>query len=276
MQIPMDTGRSGERSGLDSRLHYTDPLPDALLRRVSPHLTAPIALQEQLARTARLHARRRDQPALAAALRRLARWQALRLRQTYADLAAQPRYAAAIRFFENDLYGGGDFEARDADLARVVPMMVRMLPARVIHTVAEAVELNALSHELDAALIEHLSHPDADIDVAAYCRAYRTTDRRRDRERQIQLIGSVGSALDVHVRKPLVRSALVMMRKPAHLSGFGALHQFLERGFGAFRGMHGAEAFLAIITERESALMERIFAGDAAPFENPAVTGSGS
>ncbi len=40
---------------------------------------------------------------------------------TYADLAAQPRYADAIAFFLSDLYGGADFAQRDADLARVVP-----------------------------------------------------------------------------------------------------------------------------------------------------------
>ena len=68
---------------------------------------------------------------------------------TYADLAAQPRYADAIAFFLSDLYGGADFAQRDADLARVVPVMTRMLPGRVIATIGEATELNVLSQELD-------------------------------------------------------------------------------------------------------------------------------
>ena len=62
---------------------------------------------------------------LAGALDRLADWQARRLRMTYADLAADPRYSAAIEFFQNDLYGAADFSRRDADLARVVPVMVQ-------------------------------------------------------------------------------------------------------------------------------------------------------
>ncbi|MEP7205485.1 MAG: hypothetical protein ABI920_00995 [Casimicrobiaceae bacterium] len=236
---------------------------------MSSHDSAQAFLQENLARTAGLHAARRADPTLAASLHRLARWQAVRLRQTYPDLAGEPRYAAAIRFFENDLYGGGDFEDRDSDLARVVPVMSRMLPDKVIFTVAQAVELNVLSHELDAHLLECLPDPGAPFDVASYCSAYRAMARRDERVRQIGLIGAVGAALDSHVRKPLVRTALAMMRRPAHLAGFGALHDFLERGFRAFRDMHGAQAFLAIVTSREAALMDRIFAGDAAPFTDP-------
>ena len=206
---------------------------------------------------------------MAGALQRLAKWQSLRLRHTYADLAAQPRYTQAITFFENDLYGSGDFTKRDADLARVVPIMVRMLPERVIATVAEAVELNGLSHDLDTELLTRLPRLDAPIAVPQYCDAYRAMGGRELRERQIRLIGDLGAALDQHVRRPLVRSALLMMRKPAHVAGFGALHDFLERGFAGFRAMHGAEAFMRTVVDRETALMERIFRGDPAPFPDP-------
>lgn len=218
---------------------------------------------------ARQHDERRANPIVAGALQRLAKWQALRLRNTYADLAAEPRYAKAITFFENDLYGSGDFTQRDTDLARVVPIMVRMLPERVIATVAEAVELNALSHDLDTELLMHLPRLDAPITVAQYCAAYRGMDKRDMRERQIRLIGDLGAALDQHVKKPLIRSALLMMRKPAHVAGFGALHDFLERGFAGFRAMHGAELFMRTVVDRETALMQRIFRGDPAPFPDP-------
>jgi len=231
------------------------------------HHAAHGALEEQLGRVARLNAQRAENPILGGALEHLARWQARRLRATYADLALQPRYVAAIRFFENDLYGNADFARRDADLARVVPIMVRMLPERVIDTIARAVELNALSHELDAALLAHL--PRTEFTVAEYCAAYRVLDRREHRERQITLIAEVGAALDEHVQRPLVRGALAMMRKPAHLAGFGVLHDFLDRGFTAFREMHGAQEFLATVVSREMALLERILAGDCAPFDDP-------
>jgi hypothetical protein len=67
----------------------------------------------------------------------------------------------------------------------------------------------------------------------------------------------------------LIHSALVLMRRPARLAGLSVLHDFLERGFVAFRKMHGATEFLATIDRRERELMEVIFAGATAPFPEP-------
>jgi hypothetical protein len=229
---------------------------------------AQTELIRQLQRARALHEERGASPALAAALDRLAHWQSRRLNATYADLARDPRYAAAIAFFGRDLYGPGDFSRRDADLARVVPLMSKVLPEGVLATIAGAMELSVLSHELDRSLLKRLD-PALPLSVTSYCEAYRELDERRSRERQIALIVSVGHALDRYVGKPLVRSALAAMRQPARLAGFGALQDFLERGFAAFGRMHGADDFLATIETRETALMNAIFAGDRAPFPEP-------
>ena len=234
-------------------------------RPLSP---AQAELTNALARVLRLHAMRSADPALADALDRLSAWQARRLRNTYADLADDPRYVGAIEFFQNDLYGG-DFAQRDADLARVVPVMGRLLPQSVIFTVARAVELNALAHELDCALIVHLPDVAATIAVPDYCRAYRATGEPTLRARQIALIGEVGNALDKFVRKPMIHTALAIMRKPAHAAGLGALQDFLERGVDAFRRMKGAREFLATVDARERRINDAIFAGDDAPFAAP-------
>jgi hypothetical protein len=233
------------------------------------HASAQHLLVRELERVGRLHAERRANPILAGALERLSAWQALRLARTYADLASQPRYTAAITFFQSDLYGNADYAQRDADLGRVVPVMAKMLPASVIATIAQAMELNALSHELDRALLARLPRADGHFSVAEYCKAYRRTGNRPARERQIRLIGEIGSALDGYVTKPLIRGALSMMRRPARLAGLGQLHDFLERGFNAFRRMGGAAEFLATVCEREAALMNAMLAGETAPFPDP-------
>jgi hypothetical protein len=225
-------------------------------------------LVHQLQRARALHEERAASPALAAALDRLAHWQSRRLNAAYADLARDPRYAAAIAFFGADLYGPGDFSRRDADLARVVPLMGRVLPEGVLATVAGAMELSVLSHELDRRLLERLD-PAGPLSVTAYCDAYRGLGDRRPRERQIALIVAVGTALDRYVGKPLVRSALAAMRRPARLAGLGALQDLLERGFAAFRRMHGAGEFLAVVEARETAMMNAIFGGVRAPFPEP-------
>jgi hypothetical protein len=149
--------------------------------------------------------------------------------RTYQDLAAQPRYSDAIAFFLSDLYGATDFAQRDSDLARVVPIMTRMLPGRVLTTIAEATELNALSQELDQALLSRLPRADGVFTVAEYCVAYRWLPERATRERQIGLIKTIGTGLDDYVKRPLIQSALTMMRQPARMAGLSALHDFLER-----------------------------------------------
>jgi hypothetical protein len=60
-----------------------------------------------------------------------------------------------------------------------------------------------------------------------------------------------------------------MMRQPARLAGLSALHDFLERGFLAFRKMGGATDFLATIDAREKALLESLLEGETTPFPDP-------
>ena len=231
---------------------------------------AAARLVRELSRVRLHHDARAADPALHRALAHLGAWQSRRLRATYADLERMPRYAAAMRFFETDLYGGGDFAKRDADLLRVVPAMKRLLPEQTIETVVVAVELNALSQDLDLALVEALEPRPLAFDVAGYCAAYRSAGRFDARRRQIALIGEVGIALDRFVRRPMIRGALTLMRKPARLAGLAALQDFLERGFAAFERMGGAAEFLATIQSRETKLHESIAAGDDAPFPEPA------
>ena len=230
---------------------------------------ASTSLTRELARMMRLHEACHADPSLAKALQRLGEWQSRRLRDTYADLAVDPRYTAAIAFFQNDLYGGADFSRRDADLARVVPKMIRLVPGKVISTVAHAIELSALSHELDRSLLTHLPRPDAVFSVAEYCRAYREANEYPLRQHQRALIREVGVALDRYVRTPMIGAALTMMRQPARLAGFSALQDFLERGFTAFRRMNGAAQFLNIIETRETELHDAIAAGADDPFPDP-------
>src|SRR5450432_1607249 len=225
-------------------------------------------LMAELERARRMHDERAASQQLAAGLDRIAEFQAGRLDATYRDLARDPRYQDAIAFFRTDLYGPGDFSRRDADLERVVPMMRRMLPAGVIATVTMAIQLSALSQELDRALLAKLG-VDVPLTVASYSIAYRACANRGVRVQQIALIGSVGRALDRYVRTPLLRRTLAVMRVPARAAGLKTLQRFLERGVSGFASMRGATEFLETIASRETALMDAIFAGNDAPFPDP-------
>lgn len=198
---------------------------------------------------------------------RLKEWQAARLAQTYADLLASERYCAAAEFFLSDLYGPKDFRTRDEELARVVPVMVRMLPARALATLLEAVRMDTLSESLDTDMVLALRRGGrmTTIDWPAYIAAYRRCGRRKDRELQIALVDKIGKTLDRLTRMPLISISLKLMHGPAHLAGLGALHDFLHGGFEAFSFMKGADEFLAIVTERETALMQELFADPDPP-----------
>jgi hypothetical protein len=199
-----------------------------------------------------------------ARLAELKAWQAQRLARTYADLVIQPRYAAATRFFLEDLYGPKDFSARDGELLRIVPVMERLLPDSAVETASLAIELEALSERLDHALAQAL--PPGPLDEAGYAQAYRLCSSREERMRQVELVGQVGLRLDALVRKPLIAGTLRLMRKPAHMAGLGDLQDFLESGFAAFRTMNGSDEFLAEFRARETEILNRLFSGAARIF----------
>lgn len=204
-------------------------------------------------------ARRASVDGLGTAVLAVKQFQHLRFQASYADLLAQPRYARAARFFLDDLYGPMDFTQRDAQFARVVPALVRMLPADLVSTVAALGALHALSEALDTAMAAVVGP--LPISAAAYGAAWRTVGQPAERERQIGLMLSVGAALDRYTRNRLLRHSLRVMRGPAQAAGLGALQSFLETGFDTFGEMRGAEVFLATIASRERALAAHLFAG---------------
>ena len=206
-----------------------------------------------------------DSPSSRARLAELQKWQSRRLLRSHADLRASPRYRAAVEFFFNELYSGGDPRARDRDLQRVHHVMERLLPGEALRALMLAIELEIISQELDADVVSGL--PAGPITVASYAEGYRSAGRRPDRERQIELLGLIGGYLDHVVHKPIVRALVRLARGPAHAAGFGSLQEFLERGLDAFEAMHGAGEFLSTIRERELRAMQRVFAGTPDPFE---------
>lgn len=199
----------------------------------------------------------------------LRRWQAARLAAGFADLLAAPRTRPAAEFFLSDLYGDHDFSDRDRDVARVVPLMQRLLPPALLETLADAIALGALSHAFDLRMAEALEAEGGatvEIDPVRYARAYRQVGCPRLRRHQIALIVRVGQRLDRAVHKQGVERLLRLSRLPARAAGLGELQGFLERGFAAFRRLDGAADFLRIVAEREQEVSRRLFAGDPHPF----------
>jgi hypothetical protein len=87
-------------------------------------------------------------------------------------------------------------------------------------------------------------------------------ERRDDRVSQLNEVMAVGEEMARLTRAPGLRMMLRMMRGPATAAGLSALQRFLENGFDTFaamaRGGH-APAFLRIVKERESSLIDSLF-----------------
>jgi len=219
-------------------------------------------LLHQLDRAACLRAAAAQDSKLEANRQQLRAWQAARLARTHADLLASPRMGRAAAFFLSDLYGSEDLTKLDANVRRIAPTLTHLLPAKGLEIVSEAIELEALSEELDLAMATALGPTASKLTGTIYANAYRMLGRRADRERQIFLIESVGHSLDDLVRHPLIGATLSMMRLPAQMAGLSDLQDFLQRGYKAFVKMHGAEEFLNLVVSRERKLLNALFAGD--------------
>ncbi len=194
--------------------------------------------------------------------RALKQWQAQRLARTHADLLADPGTRAAAQFFLAELYGAKDFSKRDAELMRLLPTMNRLLPERALATIADAVELDALSERFDESMsrVLRIDSPAA-IGEAAYARAFRQVSGREQREHQLDLVLRIGRSLEGLVKHPMIGRLLATMGAPARLAGLAEMHDFLVRGFAAFKGMPSTSAFLSRIDRRERSIMHRIFDG---------------
>lgn len=206
---------------------------------------------------------RAEDVALNERVRAIKQFQHARFERSYADFLVDPRYGGAARFFLDDLYGPEGDAERDGQFARVVPALLRLFPNEIVGTVADLAALHALSERLDSAMARAL--PGSQVNGADYGQAWREVGEPAARERQIDLMVSIGTALDRHTRNTLMRHSLRLMRGPAQAAGLAALQRFLETGFETFRTMRGAEVFLATIARRERALSKLLFEGGALP-----------
>ena len=225
-----------------------------------PTLPVPFDATAILAQLAEVDAQRRQRGAdlgLSTRVQAVKQYQQRRFAHTYADLLGSARYRNAARFFLDELYGPQDFSSRDAQLARVIPALVRLFPQRIVDVVGTVVSLHALSERLDTAMGQQL--PGSEVDARSYGAAWQATGQPLERDRQVALTLQVGTALDDLVRKPLLRRSLHLMRGPARAAGLADLQAFLERGFEAFSAMQGAAEFLTLVAQRERQLAAALF-----------------
>lgn len=190
-------------------------------------------------------------------IHQLQHWQCERLLVSHADLAQQKRYQKAMAFFVDELYGPKDFSQRDADLARVIPKLAKVLPDKAMNAMDDALALNALSFDLDMEMAQFLkaNYSHQPIDRHSYAQAYRHVGRIDDRAHQIGIISHLGDQLADVIKIRGIGMLISLSRRPAKLAGVLALHEFLERGFNAFKAIGDVQGFVQPVLAREKNLM---------------------
>jgi len=231
------------------------------------HKTGAARLHDMLARNRHLAEKIDDDGFPLLQFERLQSWQQDRLATTFDDLMQQDEYHPAVTFFLTELYGGLDFRERDQDMHRVMPVMKRFLPDKILYIMSEAFELQAISLEFDMEMAQYLSLQEIrELDMNQYCEVYRACSDKPGRERQILLIKKLGYDLERLKNKLLVNTLVRLLRGPAHAAGFGKLQEFLESGLGSFRAVKDIRYFNETIYQREWKAMESLFAGKEKPF----------
>lgn len=237
--------------------------------RKSPHSDIAARLARLLTAHQALHDPVREPRNRLQRLSELRRWQAARLEASFAHFLHDARREPAARFFLDDVYADKDFSRRDADIARVLPMMQKLLSERLLLAVADAIELGVLTQAFDLRMAGWLQRElpsRAALDGTRYAQAYRAVGLPRVRGRQIDLIVRAGRGLAHALKMPGVTTLLKLSRGPARAAGLEELQAFLERGTAAFVRLGDVDTFVADIERDERRVSRRLFAGALDPF----------
>jgi len=214
-----------------------------------------------IARSNELHAAYLEDTALYEAYDRFTRWQFDYMLPFFSDLLGPEGYADAVDFIVSDLAGVG-VSARDHDIERATPIIVRSLPVQALELAASAAELNAGALEINLTICRELL-VDGVLPVqfteAEYCAACRRASSYEEVMGLVQLAIELGEGLKTLVHVPLIGMLLRTMRMPAHVAGYGALQEFLETGFFTFRRISDIDLFLEYLGRRLEKVFDRIY-----------------
>lgn len=222
---------------------------------------AATRFRQHIRRSNDLHREYLDDTHLLNSYDRFANWQLEYLLPFFSDLHTKEGYAEAIDFTMSDL-AGVSISERDRDLERAAPAITKLLPLGGLATIASAAEMNARVLKINIAICRCLlvgeDLPER-ITESDYCVACRKASSLDECVELVHLVTGLGKTLKSLVKVPMIGITLRTMRAPAHAAGFGALQEFLEKGYRTFRQIPDTDDFLAEIETRMVSVFERIY-----------------
>ena len=192
-------------------------------------------------------------------------WQVAYTLPFYSEFEEDPSTAAAIEFVISDLIGTS-ISDRDADLARVLPVMNRLLSEKALEALAAALELNARALAINLETCRTLflnTDTSAGFSEREYRDAFRHTTTLDECRKLIDLMSVAGHSLKRLVRSSVPGVTLRAMHLPAHAAGFGAMQDFLEKGYTTFHEIDNVDYFVDRFAARMIDVFTHIFNEDA-------------
>jgi hypothetical protein len=199
----------------------------------------------------------------------LRQWQSERLARTYTDLLNDKQYRSACLFFLSDIYSPRDFSQRDQDAEHLYNLLSRFVPQAMLRLLADAIRTNQLTDQLDRALLRELNNNlglNGELTPGVYAQAFHQCDNYAQRREQIELMVNILRESAQGARNPIFAASLRLVRRPAQRAGWTEVYDFLARGYQACRPMRDVKYFVTTIYQRETTLLDQIFAGDPDPF----------
>jgi hypothetical protein len=151
------------------------------------------------------------------------------LRERFAALIGQPGMAAAGHFFFEQLYPVQWPAWRDRQCLKTFPRMCRVMPLSACEVLLKAVELDWLTHEIDARAAQGGQGGDCARSQAP--RVHEMRNQQRD------AVVNLGRGLAAVARLPMMTLLLRWAGPVARRQGLGELHAFFTAGLAAFLAM---------------------------------------
>lgn len=246
--------------------HYAVPI----LQSLGFYMSKLAALDELLQQYQQL-AYHQD-PKLKLRLEQAQAWLKNRIEHTHQELFAQPAHQLMAAYFMNRLYGGPEFDALAAQIARLLKYAhkaEKKIPDTAIQTGVKSIQLALLAMQLDEQVAAQLLQ-DFPADQAIDDEMMRVTliklDQQQARLQQLELLDELGHSLDKYLRSFILLTAFKMCKGVAHKYQFDLMYSFIGEGFAAIKPMKSTSKFLQQFIEKERLIISAVHSGHPQPF----------
>ena len=213
------------------------------------------------------------QPDILSRLQDVQAWQKARMQRTHHKHFSAKQNQLMAEYFLNRLYGGTDFDALAAQIARLTRYAhkaEKVIPENAIKTGTLGVELAILAVQLDEQVAIQLLqdyHPHDALTDEMLRLTYLKLDQGEARLKQLALLDQLGMSLDKYMRSFVVYTAFKMCKGAANKYNFQVMYEFMQDGFLAMKPLKSAEKFVREFTATERQIIDKVHSGDPLPFQ---------